>query len=139
MLLYQFVSIAGPWVPFALFASGLLLCVRLYGLLKKDNRALRSQLEEKEAAWKENAESIHAEIEALKNGLMEAEQRAGLLVAPKAPRSGFNISKRSLALRMSRLGEKSENIATALSLPRREVDLLLKVQKIVIASSEHRA
>ena len=139
MLPYHFVSLAGPWAPFALFASGLLLCVRLYRLVKKDNRALRSQLEEKETTWKENAESIHAEIEALKKGLMEAEQRAGLLVAPKAPRSGFNISKRSLALRMSRLGEKSENIATALSLPRREVDLLLKVQKIVIASSEHRA
>lgn len=136
---YQLVSVAGPWAPFMLFASGLLLCVRLYRLVKKDNRALRSQLEEKETAWKESAQSVHAEIEALKKGLIEAEERAGLLVEPKAPRSGFNISKRSQALRMSRLGETSVNIATALSLPRREVDLLLKVQKIVIASSEHHA
>ena len=107
MLPDHVVAVAGPWVPFTLFAAGLVLCLLLYRFIKKDNRALRSQLEEKEAAWKEKAESIHAEIEALKNGLMEAEQRAGLLVAPKAPRSGFNISKRSLALRMSRLGEKS--------------------------------
>ena len=135
----HFISTVVPWIPFALVAPGLILCVSLFRLLQKDNRALRAELEAKDTAWVQAAGSMRAELEALKTGLREAEERAGLLVAPTAPRSGFNLSKRSLALRMSRLGEKSENIATALSVPRREVDLLLKVQKIVIASSEHRA
>lgn len=126
-------------MPFALFASGLILCIGLFRLLRKDNRALKAELEAKDSAWAQATESMRTELDALKTGLREAEERAGLLVAPKAPRSGFNLSNRSLALRMSRLGEKPENIATALSLPRREIELLLKVQKIVITSSEQRA
>lgn len=139
MLPNDFVSVAGPWIPFALFAAGLGLSLWLARLLMRDNRALRIHLQEQETAGRGAIESIQAELAALQKGLKEAEERAGLLVAPTAPRSGFNVSKRSLALRMSRLGEKSENIASALSLPRREVDLLLKVQKIVVATSEHRA
>jgi cell division protein FtsB len=48
------------------------------------------------------------------------------------PRSGFNLSKRSQALRLHRRGEAPEQIAASLELPRQEVDLLLKVHRIVI-------
>jgi hypothetical protein len=44
------------------------------------------------------------------------------------------MSKRSQALRMHRQGERADQIAENLSLPRQEVDLLLKVHRIVIAS-----
>jgi hypothetical protein len=49
-----------------------------------------------------------------------------------APKSGFNLSKRSQALRMHRRGEAPEQIAASLDLPRQEVELLLKVHRIVI-------
>jgi hypothetical protein len=54
--------------------------------------------------------------------------------APGLPRPGMNMNKRSQALRMHRQGEQPEQIASALELPRQEVDLLLKVQQIVIAN-----
>ena len=57
-------------------------------------------------------------------------------VAPPAglPKPGLNLSKRSQALRMHRRGEGAEQIAAALELPRQEVELLLKVHRIVLSS-----
>ena len=53
---------------------------------------------------------------------------------PAAPRSGLNLSKRSQVLRMHRNGEAPDRIAAALAIPQQEVDLLIKVHRIVIAS-----
>ena len=125
------------WAPFALFASGLLLCFFTFQSFKQQTVALRRELRKKQSDSEAAILALQADIEVLKRGLREAEDRAGLLVAPTQPRSGFNISKRSQALRMSRLGESSANISAALSLPRREVDLLLKIQKIVIKTSDY--
>ena len=53
---------------------------------------------------------------------------------PGLPKPGLNLSKRSHALRMHRRGEGAEQIAAALDLPRQEVELLLKVHRIVLSS-----
>ena len=50
------------------------------------------------------------------------------------PKPGLNLNKRSHALRMHRRGEGAEQIAAALELPRQEVDLLLKVHRIILSS-----
>ena len=54
-----------------------------------------------------------------------------MLVPPAPLRSGLNLSKRTQALRMAARGETPEHIAAALSLPDSEVQLLLKVQRMV--------
>lgn len=51
-----------------------------------------------------------------------------------APRAGWNLGRRSQALRMHRRGDPPEQIAAALEIPRQEVDLLLKVHRIVIGT-----
>jgi hypothetical protein len=61
--------------------------------------------------------------------VQEAEQRAGVLVAPTPPKSGLNLNKRVQVIRMSKRGERAEMIAASLDLPRREVELLLKVTR----------
>jgi hypothetical protein len=53
---------------------------------------------------------------------------------PANPRSGLNLSKRSQALRMHRQGDPPRQIAAALEVPLQEVDLLLKVHRIVIGN-----
>lgn len=45
-------------------------------------------------------------------------------------RSGMNMSKRVQALRLLRRGEDISHIAAALGVPRREVELLIRVQKL---------
>jgi hypothetical protein len=54
--------------------------------------------------------------------------------APGVPGPSLNLSRRSQALRMHRRGDTAEQIAAALDLPRQEVELLLKVHRIVLSS-----
>jgi hypothetical protein len=68
--------------------------------------------------------------------VLDAEERTGVLVPPTAPKSGFNLNKRSQVIRMSRRGEQAEKIAASLNLPQREVELLLKVYSRSIYSSK---
>ncbi len=55
-------------------------------------------------------------------------------VAAGAPRPGLNLSKRSQALRMHRRGDPPEQIAASLEIPLQELDLLVKVHRIVMSS-----
>lgn len=48
----------------------------------------------------------------------------------------LNLNKRGQVLRMRRRGEKPESIAAALSIPRNEVDLLLKVHQMSLEQVE---
>lgn len=80
---------------------------------------------------------LKAQLANLSARVLDAEERAGVLVPPAPPRSGLNLNKRTQALRMSRRGEQAEKIAATLNLPRREVELLLKVHgRIVYDATE---
>ncbi len=46
------------------------------------------------------------------------------------PRAGMNLQQRNQALRLIRRGEPDEHISAVLHLPRREVDLLRKIQEL---------
>jgi hypothetical protein len=46
-------------------------------------------------------------------------------------RPSINLTKRAQALRMRRRGESLESITAALSVPRNEIELLLKVHEMV--------
>ncbi len=48
------------------------------------------------------------------------------------PRPALNLSKRSRALRLYRRGESPEQIATALEVSRQEIDLLLKIHRMIL-------
>jgi hypothetical protein len=54
-------------------------------------------------------------------------------VVPASPRAGLNLCKRSQALRMHRKGDPPDRIAAALEVPLQEVDLLIKVHRIVLS------
>jgi hypothetical protein len=109
----------------ALVASGSVVgfCVLL--ALKREIRRLRTQV---------TSLDLKSQMEEMNLRLRDAEERAGLLVAPAPVRSGLNLNKRSQVIRMSRRGERADAIAASLSLPRRQVDLLLKVHGMVLSS-----
>jgi type II secretory pathway pseudopilin PulG len=52
---------------------------------------------------------------------------------PASLRAGLNLCKRSQALRMYRKGDPPDRIAAALEVPLQEVDLLVKVHRIVLS------
>jgi hypothetical protein len=55
-------------------------------------------------------------------------------VIPGAPRPALNLDKRSQALRLHRRGESPPQIAAMLEIPLQELELLLKVHRIVLRS-----
>jgi hypothetical protein len=119
-----------PALMYAVIAAGLVLCVVLFLSLKRDMLSSeargRKQVSALETGWA-------AKLELLDERWKELSQISSLLVAPAAPRSGLNLNKRSQALRLSRRGEAPRDIAAALSIPQNEVELLVKVQKIMVS------
>jgi hypothetical protein len=117
-----------PIVFYALMALCLGLCLDLFVILKREIRARRRRQEAFGAAIGQ----LSAEIGELREKVLESEARAAVLVAPTPPRSGVNLSSRSQALRMFRRGATDQQIAAALGVPEKEVELLLKVQQMAL-------
>jgi hypothetical protein len=78
-------------------------------------------------------EPLRKSVEVLAARVRELERNPPTAEVPGMPRFGLNMTKRSQALRMHRQGEASDQIAEALALPRQEIDLLLKVHRIVVS------
>ncbi len=77
-------------------------------------------------------QALRADLESLASQMRDAPLSQALLAAP--PRNGLNLAKRSQALRLNRRGTSPAQIAAALELPLQEVELLLKVDRIVISN-----
>ena len=76
---------------------------------------------------------LRASVEALSAQIRDLQSHPQVTVPPATvPKAGFNLNKRSQALRMNRRGELPEQIAASLDMPRQEVELLLKVHRMVI-------
>jgi hypothetical protein len=125
--------VLSPAMPYAVIVIGLALCLLLFASLKRDLRSCETRCRKSQAAleaeWK-------LKMEALDERWKELSQISNLLVPPTPPRSGLNLNKRSQALLMHRRGEPAQEIAAALSIPRNEVELLVKVQQIVVSGLE---
>jgi hypothetical protein len=118
----------------ALLAAGLGACVYLFVTFKHDLRAIEKRWLRRLDAAQADAERLRAELLETRERLHQTEENAGLLVAPQAALSGLNLGRRSQAIRMFRRGEEPGQIAATLRLPAREVELLLKVHRIVLSA-----
>jgi hypothetical protein len=121
--------------PYALQAAGSIATLFIFMTLKQEIRLLKLRLDRQQTDQATAASDLKLKLEEITLRLRDSEERAGVLVAPHPPRSGLNLTKRSQVIRMSRRGERAENIAASLSLPRGEVDLLLKINALVVNSS----
>ena len=122
-----------PVMPYAEIAIGLALCVYLFVSVKRDLRAGEARVGKKLAALETDWQ---AKMESLDERWNELSQISSVLVPPQPPRSGLNLNKRSQALERHRRGETPPEIAAALAIPRNEVELLVKVQRIVLSSMD---
>ena len=97
-------------------------------------RAARESAAAAQAKLEADVKSMRETIEGLAAQVHEAQQQPRMIPVPAVPKPGMNLSKRSQALRMHRRGDGVGQIAEALDIPFQEVDLLLKVHRIVIGS-----
>jgi hypothetical protein len=96
---------------------------------------LKSSLRGRRANEASVGREIEIKVAELSERLRETEDRTGIISPPVLPQSGLNVNKRSQVLRLARRGERPENIAALLGLPRREVELLLKVHALAASGS----
>ena len=89
------------------------------------NAELRARQEAHLDTMQSSIDALAAEFRGL-----EGQSAAG----PMSVRPGLNLSKRSQALRMHRRGDAPPQIAAALNIPSQEVELLIKVQRIVLSN-----
>ena len=106
------------------------------------------------AVWRSQAlaqladQMAHARVEELRQTLVHLQQKldrqGAQLVSLEhqpvtsalsgVPKAGLNLSKRTQVLRMHRNGDATDRISAALEVPQQEVDLLIKVHRIVLSS-----
>ena len=118
---------------------GLILCATAISLLAAHRaycllREMNARGHERQSQDDAGIQSVRDSLEALAAQLHDLQNHPPVAPTPGLPKPGLNLSKRSHALRMHRHGEGAEQIAAALDLPRQEVELLLKVHRIVLSS-----
>ena len=128
-MLEQYLIPLAPWVFTAL---GCIFALFLVVSFEKEIQRLKHRFR-RPAAADSLAQDLKSKIEQLSDRIRDAEERAGIMAAAPSPRASLNLNKRTQVLRLWRRGERPENIAASLSLPRREVELLLKIHSLVLS------
>lgn len=100
---------------------------------------LRVRAGKQEKTLQTETARLAAEIAELKGQILELEQTSTSIassVPASATGNSVNNTLRSKVLKMHRLGQSPDRIAGALRVPKGEVDLLVKVHKIVMRPYE---
>jgi hypothetical protein len=111
-------------------AVSLFLVYRAHGML----REIKNPKAAPAPAPNADLEALRTTVEALAAQIHDVQSHPPVAALPGLPKPGLNLNKRSQALRMHRRGEAAEQIASALELPRQEVDLLIKVHRVVLST-----
>ena len=123
-----------PLAPFVFAALAILLCLFHTVTTGSEIRQWKHRSRGLNAMEAGALREIQTKIAELSERLQEVEDRTGMLAPPLPPQSGLNVNKRAEVLRLARRGESPEKIAALVRLPRREVELLLKIRAVAAAS-----
>lgn len=116
-----------PMLQLLLIVIAFGLCGYLFVSVKKDLQSSERRRKQESETASRRITVLESELAVLKK---EMESMPALVATPGG--AGINLNKRTQALRMMKLGEGPEHIASALSLPRKEVELLVKVQRMLL-------
>ena len=137
-----------PQIP-PILVFGILTCAALAGavlstaalfLFRRQQRAAWRRAEAdwagRQSEWEAELAALSRRMDSLAAELRDvAEAASQVRGGPGAgPKNGLNLTKRAQALRMHRRGDPPEQIAAFLEVPLQEVDLLVKVQRIVLTN-----
>ena len=119
--------ILNPITPFIAIALALAATVVCWVSTKSEVQRLRRAAAGTQQDLERKLEAVQIVIDDI--GRQPKEEPAPVTSANLRP--SLNLTRRAQALRMRRRGESVESIAAALSAPRNEIELLLKVHEIV--------
>jgi len=116
-------------IPLLLTAAGLVTILWLFVQLKMEiARLAGASRRPEQTKIEKNVELLSTRVDQL--AARVGERSALLPPNPLVTISGLNLSKRTNVLRLSRRGDAPDHIAATLHLPRREVELLLKIHDL---------
>lgn len=121
-----------PLAPYILIALNSVLCLVFFLCLENEIRLLKKGAGRPERGKDRMVQGIQGRLDDLIERVRDAEERAGIVVIPPSPSASLNLNKRTQIIRMSRRGEPAETISASLSVPRKEVELLLKVHSLIL-------
>ena len=121
-MLFDSSTLAASAVPYVFVVLGVVASFFLFASVKRD-------LEDQNRKQRQSIEQIMARLdEAARHWDVVGHQ---VIYLPTV-RSSFNIHRRAQAMRLLRRGEDVSHVAAALNVPRKEVELLIRVQKLPI-------
>ena len=129
-------------LPYLTVAANLALVLGILFTVNQRVHELRAHAAKQDKTLEKETTRLSAEITELKGHILELEQSSNSISAPPSPgatattASGVNHTLRSKVLKLHRLGQSADRIAGSLRVPRGEVDLLVKVHKIVMRPYE---
>ncbi len=133
-------------LPYLTVAANLALVLGILLGLNQRVKQLGARAGLHEKKMQAETARLSAEIVELKSQILELEQTdhslgslgstAAAPASPAAPGNSVNSTLRSKVLKMHRLGQSPDRIAGALRVPKGEVELLVKVHKIVMRPYE---
>jgi hypothetical protein len=109
------------------------LCGLLYWLCRASVRVKPVSRPDPAEQYAAAIADLRAQVKDLSTQMKDPADRTHLLVPSVPLGSGLNLNKRSIALQMHRRGEGPVQIAASLNIPRNEVELLLKVHRLVLS------
>lgn len=129
-----------PVLYYAALSASMSACLYLFSSVKRDiaveGGSLRRRIENLDAAVGRNgahAASLESPLGEWAGRTVALEEKVDLLQPTRRPGAApVDANTRNQVIRMARLGQRPERISTELSLPRNEVDLMLKVHRAVI-------
>ncbi len=124
-----------PLAPLVLLAAASIGGLLYFASLERELSRMKFRLRGSRGPEPSLGQSLKVKLDDLSARLQDAEDRAGVAVAPAPTKPSLNLNKRTQVIRMSRRGEPTEKIAAALNIPRREVELLLKVYALALNGS----
>jgi len=111
-----------PLVQCILLALAMITSLVLFVTLKQEIRA--------------QARKNRQRMEEMSARLSEAPgQRPSEAVVTPPPRSGFNLNRRTQAIRLLRRGETVSHVSAVLGVPQREIELLIRVLRIAASAN----
>lgn len=116
----------------AVVLAGIAVCLSVLLAARSAAAGTLARVAQLETQVESSLQTLQASFDALGHEVHGQEPMPPVVLMPGTPRPSLNLAKRTQALRMHRHGEPDVEIARKLDLPRQEVDLLLKVHKIVI-------
>jgi hypothetical protein len=136
------ISVEHPVAYYGTLSAAMSACLYLFVSVARDMEGVRRQIDRRIGDAERETGTIGAQLASLETRLGEwagrtrdvEEKVAGLaaLRRPQAMSTGVDANQRTQVLRLARRGDRAEQIAAELQVPKSEVDLLLKVQRAVV-------